>query len=70
MDIFLWRKYFQENKYFFLFKFKIGITRPKMNILSSVFFAKILFLIAQKYSSLKIGCYRGSLGSRFIFLGS
>ena len=35
-----------------------------------MFLANILFLIAQKDSWIKIGCYRRSAGSIFVFLGS
>ena len=67
---FLRRNNFQEKKIYFPFMRKIAKTQPKMKILSSVFFCKYPVFIAQKGSSIKIGCYWGSRGSLFIFSGS
>ena len=58
IDIFLWRKYFQEKEIFSPFKLKITKTRQKMNII-----ANFLLLIAKKYSSIKLGSQNFSGGS-------
>ena len=54
------------------FKLEIATARPKMKILSSDFFCKhpIFDITKQKDSLIKVGCYSGSCGSLFLFLGS
>ena len=64
IETFLPRKYFKKKNIFF-FQNWICYNSAKNENIEVWSFANILFLLAIKDSSIKIGCYRGSWGVTF-----